>query len=149
MSTQESLKILQMIEQGQISAEEGIRLLNASEGDATPEAAAPAPEPVIASAVPEPAPAPDSAETPVSGAAPLKGWLRVRVTDIATNRSKVSVNLPLGLMAAGMKIGSHFAPELNNVNLAEVLSEIKSTAPGKIIDVMDDEDGEHVEIFVE
>ena len=141
MPSQESLKVLQMIEQGQITAEEGIRLLNTSASTASSEASEPA-----VPAVPEPAPlhAPEHIQ-----AVPGKGWLRVRVTDTVNNRNKVTVNLPLSLMAAGIKIGAHFAPELNGVDFTDVFQELRATQPGKIIDVLDEEDGEHVEIFVE
>jgi len=76
-------------------------------------------------------------------------WLRIRVTDIATGKSKASVQIPLGLLDAGMKIGAHFAPEVEGVNMSHVLDAVHSGVTGKIIDVTDDEDGEHVEIFVE
>jgi hypothetical protein len=35
------------------------------------------------------------------------------------------------------------------MDLDQVIAEIKSGASGKIIDVIDEEDGEHVEIFIE
>jgi hypothetical protein len=50
---------------------------------------------------------------------------------------------------AGMKIGAHFAPEVEGVDMDNVMQAIRSGMTGKIIDVMDDEDGEHVEIYVE
>ena len=76
-------------------------------------------------------------------------WLRVRVTDVASGRSKATVQIPISLIDAGMKIGAHFAPEIDGVELDEVIAALRSGMTGKIIDVTDDEDGEHVEIFVE
>ena len=76
-------------------------------------------------------------------------WLRIRVTDIASGRAKASVQIPIGLLDAGMKIGAHFAPEVEGVDMAHVLEAIRAGATGKIIDVTDDTDGEHVEIFVD
>ena len=76
-------------------------------------------------------------------------WLRIRVTDIASGRSKASVQIPLGLIDAGMKIGAHFAPEVEGVDMSHVMDAVRSGMTGKIIDVTDDEDGEHVEIYVE
>jgi len=35
------------------------------------------------------------------------------------------------------------------VDMSEVMDALRNGMTGKIIDVMDDEDGEHVEIFVE
>jgi hypothetical protein len=73
----------------------------------------------------------------------------VRVTDTATGRSKATVQIPISLIDAGMKIGAHFAPEVAGVDMSEVMDALRNGMTGKIIDVMDDEDGEHVEIFVE
>jgi hypothetical protein len=147
---EESMKVLQMIEQGQITAEEGIRLLTAAQTSAPVVTSPVPPEPVETEPVIVPAPVLETAPPHQSAVAvPSKGWFRVRVTDMATNRAKVTVNLPLSLMNAGLKIGAHFAPELKDMNLAEVFTELRATQPGKIIDVLDEEDGEHVEIFVE
>ena len=75
--------------------------------------------------------------------------LRIRVTDIASGRSKASVQIPLGLIDAGMKIGAHFVPEVEGVDMSAVMDALRAGVTGKIIDVTDDEDGEHVEIFVD
>jgi hypothetical protein len=76
-------------------------------------------------------------------------WLRIRVTDVHSGRSKASVQIPLALVDAGMKIGAHFAPEVEGVDMANVMDALRSGMTGKIIDVTDDEDGEHVEIYIE
>lgn len=121
-SIEERMKILKMIEEGKVSAEEGAKLLAAL----------------------------SSANRPLGGfAASGAKWLRVRVTEVNTGRSKATVQIPISLMEAGMKIGAHFAPEIDGVNMDELMSALRSGMTGKIIDVVDDEDGEHVEIFVE
>ncbi len=125
-TTEERMKILKMIEEGKLSAEDGAKLLAAlSEGRRGSSAQA-------------------SARATGAGR-----WLRIRVTDVATGRSKASVQIPLGLIDAGMKIGAHFAPEVEGVDMSHVMEAVRSGMTGKIIDVTDDEDGEHVEIFVE
>jgi hypothetical protein len=125
-TVEERMKILKMIEEGKVSAEDGVKLLAAlTDGRHGPSA-------------------PGS-----SRAAGAGHWLRIRVTDIATGRSKASVQIPLGLIDAGMKIGAHFAPEVEGVDMSNVLEAVRSGTTGKIIDVIDDEDGEHVEIYVE
>lgn len=48
-----------------------------------------------------------------------------------------------------MKIGAHFAPEIEGVEMDSVVDALKFGMSGKIIDVIDEEDGEHVEIFIE
>ena len=73
-------------------------------------------------------------------------WLRVRVTDIVTGKAKATVNLPLGLVDAGLNIASKYAPD---IAFDELIEAINNGAEGKLIDVVDEEDGEHVEIFIE
>ena len=121
-SVEERMKILKMIEEGKVSAEEGAKLLSAL----------------------------NNANRP-AGAFSAGGakWLRVRVTDVASGRSKATVQIPISLMEAGMKIGAHFAPEIDGVNMDQLMEALRLGTTGKIIDVIDDEDGEHVEIFVE
>jgi hypothetical protein len=121
-SVEERMKILKMIEEGKVSAEEGAKLLSAL----------------------------TNANRPL-GALSSSGakWLRVRVTDVASGRSKATVQIPISLMEAGMKIGAHFAPEIDGVNMDQLMEALRLGTTGKIIDVVDDEDGEHVEIFVE
>ncbi|HJX38132.1 MAG TPA: hypothetical protein VJ714_06015, partial [Anaerolineae bacterium] len=77
---EERLQILKMIEGGQITAEEGAKLLAALEE-------------------------PSRREKP-SGS---PRWFRVRVTDINTGKQKVNVNLPLTVLDLGAKIGAKFA----------------------------------------
>lgn len=121
-TTEERLKILKMIEEGKVSAEEGAKLLAALTAGSRP-----------------------ASGIQASGAK----WLRVRVTDVNSGRSKATVQIPLTLLDAGMKIGAHFAPEIDGVNMDQLMAALRSGVTGKIIDVTDDEDGEHVEIFVE
>lgn len=126
-NAEDRMKILKMIEEGKISAEDGAKLLSAlSEGRRGPGPVGP---------------------SRLAGTAGR--WLRIRVTDIATGRSKASVQIPLGLIDAGLKIGAHFAPEVEGVDMSYVMEALRSGMTGKIIDVTDDEDGEHVEIYVE
>lgn len=123
-SAEERMKILKMIEDGKLSAEEGAKLLAAlSAKKPTP---------------PRPPGMPGGAK-----------WLRIRVTDMRTGRSKASVQIPLALVDAGLKIGAHFAPEVEGVDMSNVMEALRSGMTGKIIDVTDEEDGEHVEIYIE
>ena len=124
-SSEERMKILKMIEEGKLSAEEGTKLLSAISEKRPP--------------VPPRAP----------GMPGAPRWLRIRVTDVRSGRSKASVQIPLALVDAGMKIGAHFAPEVQGVDMSNVMEAVRSGMVGKIIDVTDEEDGEHVEIYVE
>ena len=122
-TAEERMQILKMIEDGKIAPEEGAKLLSAL-GQKS---------------------APPSPSTPGSDAR----WFRVRVTDAATGRSKVNVNIPMGLVNVGMKMGARFVPETSDIDLEELFEQIRSGAHGKIVEVIDDESGEHVEIFIE
>ena len=122
-TAEERLKILKMIDEGKISAEEGAKLLAA----------------LTESRKPKNKPA-------LRGAAGNARWLRVRVTDNFTGKTKATVNLPLRLVDAGLNIASQYAPD---VAFDELIEAINSGVEGKIIDVMDEEDGEHVEIYIE
>jgi hypothetical protein len=123
-SAEERMKILKMIEEGKLSAEEGTKLLTALN--------------TKRSLSPRPPGMPGGAK-----------WLRIRVTDTRTGRSKASVQIPLALVDAGLKIGAHFAPEVEGVDMSNVMEALRAGVTGKIIDVTDEEDGEHVEIYVE
>lgn len=128
-TTEERMQILKMVEEGKVSAEDGAKLLAAlsnANGSATP--------------------LPPSMNIRSGSGAK---WLRIRVSEAGTGRSKVNVNLPIGLVSVGAKIAARFAPEAKDLELDQIVEAIKAGAQGKIIDVMDDEDGEHVEIFVE
>jgi hypothetical protein len=122
-STEERLQILKMIEEGKISAEEGARLLSAlGKKQSTP----------------PPSPGGGSAR-----------WFRVRVSDAATGKNKVNVNIPMGLVNVGLRMGARFIPEDAGIDLEELSEQIRSGAHGKIVEVNDEESGEHVEIFIE
>ncbi len=122
-TTEERMRILRMIQEGKINAEEGAKLLAA-----------------LRESRKEPR------QVALSGRS-TKGMLRVRVTDMVTGKAKVSVNLPLGLVDAGMSIASQYAPD---VNFSEIADAIRSgQMEGKIVDVVDEEDGEHIEVFID
>ncbi len=125
-NSEERMKILKLIEEGKISADEGAKLLAALSDTRR--------------GIPAPL------RPPGAGGARM---LRVRVTDIRTGRSKASVQIPLALVDAGLKIGAHFAPEVEGVDMSNVMEALRMGVTGKIIDVVDENDGEHVEIFVE
>ena len=122
-TSEERLKILEMIDDGKINAEEGAKLLSALSESRQSKS-----KPAV--------------RTTSGGAR----WLRVRVTDMVTGKPKATVNLPLGLVDAGMNIASKYAPD---IAFDELIGSINDGAQGKIIDVIDEEDGEHVEIFIE
>lgn len=124
---EERAQILNMVSEGKISAEEGARLLAALKSSSS--------ERSISSTKTDDA---------------FRGrWLRVRVFNQATGKPKVNVNLPLGLVGVGLRLGARFAPELSDFDIDELMAAIDEGAQGKILEVEDAEDGERVEIYVE
>jgi hypothetical protein len=124
-TTEERMKILNMIREGKINAEEGAKLLTAL-GDSQ-----------------------KSSRSPASKTQGEPRWFRVRVTDLVNGKTKVSVNIPIGLMEWGMQIGAQFAPEVGDLDFEQLKEMLQSGVEGKVVDVIDEEDGEHVEIFIE
>ncbi len=77
-------------------------------------------------------------------------WFRVRVTDLKTGESKANVKIPAGLASFGMKMASRYAPEsIEGLDMDELFAAVKDGSQGLLVDVEDEEKGEHVEVFVE
>lgn len=137
--SEEKVKILEMIQQGKITATEGLDLLEALDGP----------------------------ETVQTGSVPRVGdrFLRVRVNG---DKAKVNVNIPLSLLKATSKLAAlsmNYIPEearnemekkgidLANIDLEELVSLIdQGLVDGKLVDV-DAEDPKHgktrVEVYVD
>lgn len=122
---EERMQILKMIEEGKISATEGAELLRALDKTSR-----------------------NQPTEPLKGASSPR-WFRVRVTDVRSGRNKVNVNIPMGLVNVGIKMGARFAPDIEGVEYQDIVQAIRSGRQGKIFDFTDDADGERVEIFVE
>ncbi len=121
---EEKMQILKMIEEGKITSDEGMELMDAL----------------------------GKQENNITGKGPAK-WLKVRVMDEKDN-VKVKVNIPLRLVDIGLKLGTAFSPELKEAGLSqediqEILEAVKNGEEGKIVDVEDEESKTKVEVFVE
>lgn len=131
VNSEERLKILKMVQDGRITADEATQLLEALER------ARPTP--------PQPPPPPETGM--VTGRSGR--WLRVRVTDTDSGKTRVNIRLPLSVVESGLKMGMRFAPEIQDMDPNELMGFIRSGEVGKVVDVFDDEDGEHVEVYIE
>lgn len=75
--------------------------------------------------------------------------LRIRVTKQETEE-KVNITLPLGLARLARMGGiAETIKQRHAVDIDKILDGIEETPDGKIVDVVDDKTGDHVEIFVE
>jgi hypothetical protein len=115
----ERLRVLKMVESGQVKAEEGARLLDALSGGREQR-----------------------------GQNPAK-VLRVRVTDVVTSRQKVNVTVPVTLIGVGVKLGARLLPQGGSAAMRDLQRLVESGASGRIFEMQDLEEGERVEIFVE
>lgn len=123
-SAEERLKILRMIQDGKITAEDGVRLLAALENS-------------------------QASTSPLPAIPILARWLRVRVTDTNTGKTRVNIRLPISVLNAGVKMGARFSPEVQGMDINQLMEMVHSGMIGQVVDVMDEEDGEHVEVFLE
>lgn len=77
-------------------------------------------------------------------------WLRIRVTDLNTGKSKANVKVPASLANFGMKMAARFAPtEIEGLDMDQICAALEIGGDTLLVDVEDAEKGEHVEIFVE
>jgi hypothetical protein len=117
------IQVLKMIEEGKITASEGVRLLEQGEAE------------------------PGVGVNGNSATAPR--WLHVLVTDTSSGKTRVNVRLPANLINAGVKLGARLATEMDGLNMEQISESIRNGYTGPVIDVVDDEDQEHVQIFLE
>jgi len=126
VTSEERMKVLQMIEEGKISVEDGEKLLATLKEKTVPRR-----------------------KFRSSGPGDPRS-LRVRVNDSISGKIKVNVVLPMALVDAGLNIASNFADGIISSDQGEQLAAaIREGRTGKIIEVLDSEDGEHVEVFIE
>lgn len=123
VSSEERIRILQMLQEGKITAEEANRLLSALGQNAR--------------------------TTQSATARRNPNHLRVQVTDLKTGQIKVKVNLPMSIVNMGVKLGARFIPDDVDIDMEELMDAINSGQHGKIIEVEDVQDGEKVEVWVE
>lgn len=117
----ERMRILKMLEQGKVSAKEAAELLSAVEKP--------------------------KAETRLDS---LRGrWMRVRVSEIGSNRDKVNVNVPLGMVDVALRMGARFVPKTSDFDPQKLLAAIQSGERGIVLEYENLEDSERVEVFIE
>lgn len=131
-------EILELLANGKITADEAAQLLS--------QPAAPV---VEETAVPDVKILKQEEAIKASNGGKKPGWLHVRVRDLESGRNKVTVNIPLGMVKFGMKIGGHFSPELNGLDWNELQAMMNEMESGILVDVQDEEGGEHVQVFVD
>lgn len=121
---EDELKILKMIEAGTITADDGLKLLDA-----------------IGS----------SEKRKQASAKKVLKLIRLVVVD-ENKGNHVDIKLPLGIFKAGVKIGEKFSPELQTVmeeiDYEEILRNIDAGATGEIANI-NTNDGQNIKIYFE
>jgi hypothetical protein len=123
---QETQSILEMLRDGKINADQAAQLLEALDAAGA-----------------------SNAQQPAARARRL----RINVTDTRSGRTTVNVNIPFGLIEVaskmGLSLGIKRAPELADLNFDDIMTAIRNGAEGKIVDIEDDKDRQHVTVMVE
>ncbi len=128
---EQKVRILKMVEEGKISSEEAVRLLEAMEGSGDRSS---------------------SSVLPVTKPKKFLRFLKIRIFEGDLEKPKVRVALPLALL----KIATKFIPEdakaeINgrNIDLDEILRAVDENTEGKLLEVQDDEEKTRIEIFID
>jgi len=129
VTSEERLRILKMVQDGKISAEEGIQLMD-----------------VLSESRRE-----NGRQKPQVQAPIRRGsrFFRVRVTDRSSGKIKVDIRLPINVVRAGSKLGARFSPEMTGLDMDQVMEYVESGATGRIFDLTHDSDQELIEVFIE
>jgi hypothetical protein len=123
MTTPEQMKILQMVQEGTIKAEEAAKLLDALEDG---EERRPAAEPGKV--------------------------LKIKVSDKYSGAVKVNIGLPLGFarfLKDLIPASERARIESQGVDLDSLFANLDSGTKGKLVDVEDVQDGHLIEIWIE
>jgi hypothetical protein len=116
----ERSEVLRLIEEGKVTAAEGIQLLTARRPHSS--------LPLINTE---------------------NRWLRIHVTDVKSNLPRVNINVPLRWLDAGLRIGRNFAPELDQIDWNKILAPAQDNTTIRLLEVEELENNQRIEIVVE
>lgn len=122
-ASEERLKILGMVQEGILTPEEGLRLLEALEKPTEDKSAQKAVNP--------------------------PRWMRVMIKDIRSGKTRVNVRLPVTVLNTGIKMGARFSTEIGQMEMRLIMDAIRRGSTGTILDQIDEEHGEHIQISLE
>jgi hypothetical protein len=55
----------------------------------------------------------------------------------------------MGLVNVGLKMGARFVPNVEGIHAEELAEALRQGMTGKIMDILDEEEGQRVEVYVE
>lgn len=124
-------EILEMLARGEINTEEAANLLSDAANGSPPASSKPALS----------APPKDK-----SG----RRWLHIQISDLASGKDRVRVNVPLGLVHFGLKMGARFTDEVDAEMMHDLLEALNDgDLTGTLVEVEDLDDNERVHIYVD
>jgi hypothetical protein len=135
----EQLEILRLVESQLMSADEAARILEALERADQPTRPLQAPPGIS----PPPSPMPPKRRPEIK-----PSNIRIRITDLSSNQSRVNLVLPYRLIDSGMKMVKRMAPEQMLVlDGKDIRRSMEEGFWGPLLDITDDK--QRVEIIVE
>ncbi len=165
MNTNERNEILRLLAEGKISASEAISLLDATEPAESAEslkAAESASDSYGESAIEAFKAQGDQESDPFNlkiteddlvvtkaGNGQKPQWLKIRVRNLETGRNKVNISLPFGLVNFGLGIARRFGVMDGEDEAMQIWELLRNGERGVLVDVEDEEDNEHVQIYLE
>ena len=122
---QEKMMILNMLQEGKISAKEAAKLLETLDSG-------------------------KKSKSKKKESSEHQGkFIRVKVTDTDSRKSRANIRVPINLLRVASKFGGNFNLDIDGVTIDEIQDSINSGLTGKIVDIYDDDEGEHVEVYIE
>jgi hypothetical protein len=124
MESDERLAILKMIEAGKVTAEEGLRLLEAL------------------------------GRSRRGSARPDPRHLRLLVSELGTGRRRAQLNVPFSLVEIGLRLAARGMSRTvrlagQEMDVESLAAAIRDGGPGRVLDLTDDVENVRVEVFVE
>lgn len=119
---EEKLQVLKMIEEGKITAEEGVKLLAAVETEEKKEST-------------------DNNNN-------VK-YLMIKVEDLNSGRKKANIKIPFFLVNFGLKFIPKEAKGITQEEINQLIQMAKMGKTGEVLEVMDEEDSVRVKIWLE
>ncbi len=119
-STDERIRILRLVESGNVTAEEAARLLDSLQ-----------------------------VKQEHTDERNRNRIVRVRVTNLANNRQKANVTVPVSLIDVGLRLATRLVPQIRGSALEDLLHAIENGTTGRLLDLQDLEEGERIEIYAE
>ena len=126
--SEERLKVLELIQEGSITAEEGAKLLEALGQDKT---------------------ASGRLRRAEAGSSAAARNLRIRVSHIDSGEVMASIRLPWRMVRAMGRLASGFMPEVMGIDLEEIVEAAEDGREGRIVEAVDEGESKRVEIFIE